>query len=216
MRGSKASTRRAALMARVVSQFRQPTGTAGRLAGWIMATRPSNRLRNARTLELLQIAPTDTVLELGYGPGFAAALAAARLREGRLYGLDHSAVMHAQATRRNARDVVAGRVALRIGDILESAADLPRFDKIYSVNVVQFWPDPRRVFTRLKELLKPRGAIATTYMPRVGSNKDGQAAAKAKELTMLLHEIGFDHLETHWLFERPAPAFCVVARSAVD
>jgi len=52
-------------------------------------------------------------------------------------------------------------------------------------------------------------------MPRVGSNKAGQAAAKAEELTMLLHEIGFGHLETHWLFERPAPAFCVVARPAV-
>jgi len=203
-------------MARIASQFRQPTGTAGRLAGWIMATRPSNRLRNTRTVELLQLAPGDTVLEVGYGPGFAAALAAARLREGRLYGLDHSAVMHAQAVRRNARDSASGKVTLRIGDVLDTTAELPRFDKIYSVNVVQFWPDPRRVFTRLKELLKPRGAIATTYMPRVGSNKDGQAAAKARELTMLLREIGFDQIEMHWLVDRPAPAFCVVAKTALD
>ncbi len=197
-------------MACSVRQFRQPTGTAGRLAGWIMAARPSNRLRNRRTLELLQLAPTDTVLEVGYGPGFGAA----RLRESRLYGLDHSAVMHAQAVRRNARDIAAGKVILRTGDVVAAAAELPRFGKIYSVNVVQFWPDPRRVFTRLAELLKPSGTIATTYMPRVGSNKDGQAATKAEELTMLLREIGFDHIETHWLTDRPAPAFCVVARSA--
>lgn len=203
-------------MARIVSQFRQPTGTAGRLAGWIMATRPSNRLRDSRTLDLLRLASSDTVMELGYGPGYAAALAAARLREGRLYGVDHSAVMLAQAVRRNARGVASGKVVLRLGNVLDAAGELPLFDKIYSVNVVQFWPDPRRVFAKLEELLKPRGTIATTYMPRVGSNKVGQAAAKAEKLTMLLRELGFEQIETHWLMHRPAPAFCVVARSAVD
>lgn len=210
---SKAESARASLKARIVRQFRQPAGNAGRLAGWIMATRPSNRLRNRRTLELLEIAPDDTVLELGYGPGFAVELAAARLRGGRLIGLDHSPVMLAQATRRNARAIASGTVSLRLGDVLDPAMELPSFDKIYSVNVVQFWPEPRRVFASLKALLNPRGAIATTYMPRVGSNKERQAKAKAEELAVLMRAIGFDHVETHWLTAHPAPAFCVLART---
>ena len=53
----------------IVRQFGRPTGIVGRLVGLVMATRTSNRERNRRTIELLQIQPDDRVLEIGYGPG---------------------------------------------------------------------------------------------------------------------------------------------------
>jgi cyclopropane fatty-acyl-phospholipid synthase-like methyltransferase len=213
MRESKADTERAGLSARVVRQFRQPTGSAGRLAGWIMATRPSNRLRNTRTLDLLDLASCDSVLEIGYGPGIAIELAARQVRTGRVVGIDHSAIMHAQASRRNSRAIAAGIVTLHIGDVDELDARLQRFDKIYSVNVVQFWSDPMRVFATLRQLLNPGGAIATTFMPRIGNSKARQAETKAAALTMLMHELDFRHVETHWLTSDPAPAFCLVAKA---
>src|SRR6266536_2086027 len=46
------------------SQFRQPRGVAGWLAGWEMALRSSNRQRNVWAVGLLGVAPTDRVLVL--------------------------------------------------------------------------------------------------------------------------------------------------------
>ncbi|NNC63994.1 MAG: class I SAM-dependent methyltransferase, partial [Gammaproteobacteria bacterium] len=90
------------LQQELVAQFRQPTGALGRLAGWTMAHRPSNRQRNACTIELLELAPDDDVLEIGYGPGVAIEQASREIVDGRILGFDHSKVMHEQASRRNA------------------------------------------------------------------------------------------------------------------
>jgi hypothetical protein len=53
------------------SQFGNPHGLGGRIAGWIMATRPSNKERSAWAIDLLDPQPDDAVLEIGYGPGVA-------------------------------------------------------------------------------------------------------------------------------------------------
>ena len=196
----------------LVAQFRQPTGTLGRLAGWTMAHRPSNRSRNAFTIDALELAPTDDVLEIGYGPGLAIELASREIVSGKIVGLDHSAVMQRQASRRNAAAIAAGKVELIVGDVLEPPQPLPRFDKIYSVNVVQFWSKPECVFAEFERLLKPGGCIATTYMPRIGADKPGRARAYARELQRTLREFAFTDRQTHWLMLGPVPALCVVAR----
>ena len=200
------------LQQELVAQFRQPTGTLGRLAGFTMAHRPSNVRRNAFTIDLLEIEPDDDVLELGYGPGLAIELASRRIVGGRIIGIDHSAVMQRQATRRNAAAIAAGKVRLLVGDLLDPSNPLPSFDKIYSVNVVQFWPEPRQIFAELSRRLKPGGRIATTYMPRIGKDKPGQARAHARDLEHMLSELGFGERQTHWLMLEPTPALCVVAR----
>jgi len=55
----------------IVQQFGKPSGPLGVLAGLIMRMRASNRVRNLRTVELLEIQPADRVLEVGFGPGLA-------------------------------------------------------------------------------------------------------------------------------------------------
>ncbi len=55
----------------VVEQFGKPHGFLGRMAGWIMAWRPSNRERNHWTVDLLNIQSGDRFIEIGCGPGIA-------------------------------------------------------------------------------------------------------------------------------------------------
>ena len=55
----------------IVGQFKQPHGSLGQVAGFIMAKRPSNIERNQWTLDLLDLRPDDRVLEIGFGPGIA-------------------------------------------------------------------------------------------------------------------------------------------------
>ena len=55
----------------IVGQFARPHGVLGRLAGWIMANRPSSRQRSAWTIGLVAPRDGETLLEIGCGPGYA-------------------------------------------------------------------------------------------------------------------------------------------------
>jgi ubiquinone/menaquinone biosynthesis C-methylase UbiE len=151
----KASRRQA-----IVRQFGQPGGLVGRLVGLVMATRPSNRERNRRTIELLEIQPDDRVLEIGYGPGLAIEWAAERAVRGKVIGVDHSDLMHRQAARRDAHAIEAGLVELHVASVDALPAFTSSFDKVFAVNVHLFWPDPVRVLARLAAVMKPGGPVS--------------------------------------------------------
>ena len=50
----------------ISSQFGKPSGAFGRIAGFIMTNRTSNVERNEWGISLLQIKPSDFVLEIGF------------------------------------------------------------------------------------------------------------------------------------------------------
>ena len=197
----------------IVRQFHHPTGPLGSLAGWIMAKRPSNRERNRKTLELLQIQRRDHVLEIGFGPGFAIAEAARLAREGLVVGVDHSDVMLRQATDRNADAIAAGRVRLQLG----SAAALPPlpgpFDKAFVVNVHMFWKDPVGVFSDLLRVLKPGATLAVTLQPRNAGATAEDAIRAGATITQQLTEAGFEDIRAHSIPLRPVAAVCVIGRT---
>lgn len=194
----------------IVSQFQKPSGAGGRVAGWIMANRPSNRRRNLWTVDLLEIEATHRVLEIGFGPGIAIERAA--FQGGEVVGIDHSAMMLRQATVRNQRAIDSGRLHLTIGTVEDMPTRLGTFDCIYSVNVIQFWHDPERVFSRLLDRLNPGGVIATTYQPRHRGAKPRDAESMAERIADWLSAAGFEDVHTERLELRPVPAICVVGR----
>jgi ubiquinone/menaquinone biosynthesis C-methylase UbiE len=95
--------------------FGRPQGILGRIGGVIMAR--SNREIAARLVEVLDIQPIDRVLEVGFGPGVAIELIAAKLSSGKVTGIDCSEEMMDQAKTRNATSVESGRVELRLGSV---------------------------------------------------------------------------------------------------
>src|SRR2546421_5357703 len=95
----------------VVGQAHRPRGVAGRVTAWEMACRPSNRQRSAWAVSLLEVRPTDRVLEIGFGPGVAVAQLV-RAGAGHVSGIDHSEVMLRQAAKRNEAAIRAGQVTL--------------------------------------------------------------------------------------------------------
>src|SRR5574337_533057 len=95
------------------SQFAHPRGLLGSIAGAMMAQK--NRERNRWVISLLDLRPADHVLEIGFGPGWALEQIAGIVVDGHVAGLDSSATMLEQASRRNAAAVRAGKVSLRLG-----------------------------------------------------------------------------------------------------
>ncbi len=194
----------------LVSQARHPRGVVGWANGWMFAHRPSNRKRNIWAVSLLDVRPTDRVLEIGFGPGVAIAEFAARATQGQVFGVDHSRAMVRRAARRNAAAVRARRVHLTHA----SVERLPSFggplDAVLAVNSVGFWPDPVERLGELRRLLRPAGRIALVSQPRSpGATRDTTARA-AQELQDLLTRAGFAHLRVETL-ELDPPVACVLA-----
>ncbi|MFG1710805.1 class I SAM-dependent methyltransferase [Nonomuraea sp. M3C6] len=180
-----------------------------------MAHRRSNQQRNRWVVSLLDVQPTDRVLEIGFGPGVAISELAGRATRGQVYGIDHSEVMVQQASRRNAAAINAHRVEL----VHASVDQLPNFDDpldaVLAVNSVGFWPDPVERLGRLRRLLRPGGRIALVTQPRSpGATRDTTARA-AQELQDLLTQAGFTKIRAEILDLDP-PVAGVLADNPTD
>ena len=200
----------------LVQQFGKPSGPLGVLAGLIMRVRRSNRVRNLRTLELLDVRPEDRVLEVGFGPGLAVARAAELALAGKVVGIDHSQLMLRQARRRNVEAIRSGRVELLLG----SADALPRFegrfDKVLAVNVYMFWKDPVSVLSGLRQVMKPGGRIAITLQPRRRGATAGDTRAAGERMGASLRAAGFGEVRTEILEMAPVAAACVLGRASPE
>jgi trans-aconitate methyltransferase len=117
-----------------------------------------------------------------------------------------------QARKRNARAVEEGRLELRLGRLEELAPMDEQFDKIFSVNVVQFIEDPATTFQTLYMKLKPGGLLATTYMPRDRNPSRSKALAMAWAVQQHMEEVGFLQIRTEELPLEPVPAICVIGK----
>jgi SAM-dependent methyltransferase len=196
-----------------VAQFHHPTGAVGHVAGWVMGRRPSNVARNRWAVRLLDVQPTDRVIEVGCGPGVAIAALATRAIRGLVVGVDHSQVMIRQAGRRNRAAIQAGRVRLIHTPVERLSIGDGRFDAALAVNTVGMWPDPSARLRELARLLSPGGRIALVSQPRCPGATAATSAAAATELAGLLAEAGFEHLRTE-LLDLDPPAACVVGQVA--
>ncbi len=198
------------MMDAIIAQFRRPSGWLGRLAGAVMAARPSNRARNNWTIDLLDLAQGDQFFELGCGPGLALARAASKTPKGFVTGVDHSPVMAAMARRRLAASLRQGRANILVGDERQLRSFDQRLNAIGSTNVIQFLDDPARYFVSAFAALAPGGRIATTYQPRGKSPSLEKAEAMAATCATLMGKAGFAEITTEWLALKPVPAMCVI------
>lgn len=200
------------MRASVVSQFVRPRGSWGRLVGWEMAIRGSNRRRNAWAVELLDVRPTDRVLEIGFGPGIAIRELSRRASQGHVYGIDHSEEMVRQATRRNKQAVRAGRVHLHLGSA-ERLPDLgpPPFDRVLAVNNLGMWRDPDECLQELRRVMSSEGRIAIVSQPRCPGATAETTRQAGRDIAERLVRAGFGDTRSETLDLSP-PAVCVLGR----
>jgi ubiquinone/menaquinone biosynthesis C-methylase UbiE len=189
----------------VVRQFHQPSGLLGELAGWLLARR--NAERNLWAVSLLDIAPDQHVLEIGFGPGLAIQEAARYAVNGLVAGIDPSDVMLRQAQRRNIAGVRSGKIDLRPGDAMALPFDNASFDKVLAVNSYHIWPDRRRGLSEVLRVLRPDGRLVIVEQP-VGGKPEAQAEHLRVELQAQLAEAGFrdTYLQETNIRQRPIVA----------
>jgi SAM-dependent methyltransferase len=191
------------------SQFRQPRGFVGWLVGWEMALRSSNRQRNVWAVGLLGVEPTDHVLEIGFGPGIAIRELSRRATQGLVCGVDHSAVMVRQATRRNAAAVRARRVDLRLGAAEQLPTFTEPFDKVLAVNNMGMWHAPDEGLQALHRRMRPGGRIAIVSQPRCPGATAETTVAAGRAIAARLTAAGFTRIRSDTLALTP-PVVCVI------
>jgi ubiquinone/menaquinone biosynthesis C-methylase UbiE len=139
------------------NMFCAPKGALGRLGGQLMS---QDRWLPAWVLDLLEVHPSDSVLEVGSGPGVGLQLAAARAHQGRVVGVDLSETMLEMAHRRNRALIEAGRVELHLGSVQGLPFADATFDKAMTMNSLHLWPNPITGLREVRRTLRTGGRIA--------------------------------------------------------
>jgi ubiquinone/menaquinone biosynthesis C-methylase UbiE len=197
------------IIRRVRAQFGRPTGFSGRVVGWIMASRSSNRRRNVWAVSLLDVQRHDRVLEIGFGPGIAVMEISRLAVEGYVCGLDHSEEMLCQATRRNAAAIRTGRVNLQLGSVDRLPVFAEPFDKVLAVNAIMFWDQTIDRLEALRRVTRPGGRIAIAHQPRGPGATDATAAARGEAIAAALTRAGFSEVRVRTLRLKPAVACAI-------
>jgi ubiquinone/menaquinone biosynthesis C-methylase UbiE len=140
--------------------FALPSGTVGRLAGWVMGR---DDTPHREVADLLAPGAGAHTCDVGCGPGQLLVLLARRDPTARVCGLDPSPVMLRQARARADRAGVADRVELRPG----SAAALPlpdsQVDHVAAVNTAAVWPDLSVGLRETARVLRPGGTVVIAW-----------------------------------------------------
>lgn len=110
----------------------------------------------APVVELMRLQPTDTVLDLSCGAGWATRLLAKNVPRGTIVGVDLSDQMIAHA-RESSKEF--NNIEYRVGSAEQIPADDNIFDKVLSVEAFYYYPDQERALDELRRVLKPGGNI---------------------------------------------------------
>jgi arsenite methyltransferase len=113
-------------------------------------------------LEHLDLAPGETVLDLGSGAGIDALIAARRVGPaGRVIGVDMTPEM-LSAARRNAEAAGAAQVEFREGRLENLPLDDASVDAVTSNCVINLVPDKSEVFAEIARVLRPGGRLVVS------------------------------------------------------
>jgi protein-L-isoaspartate O-methyltransferase len=141
----------------------------------------------AWAIEQVAIAPSDRLLEIGCGPGVAAALACKKLGTGTYVGVDRSGVAIARATERNLTSIESGKARFLQAKFADADLGGARFDKVFAIRVNFFWQDGRPELPKLRAALKAKGRLTIVYEPP----QKGMIPGTVKKVRANLEREGF-------------------------
>jgi ubiquinone/menaquinone biosynthesis C-methylase UbiE len=179
-------------------QFAKPVGTIGSLVGCLMAMK--NRKLQDFAVEILDIQPDDRVLEIGFGPGVALRMIAAKAWRGFVTGVEVSDVMISQASRRNRRAIREGRLELKLASVSMLPYEDGTFTKVAAINAFQFWPNPYADLVEVKRVIATGGLLVIclrTAHPKPGKlTAPGFTESEVEGIVRLVKSVGFRDVGT--------------------
>ncbi len=145
----------------IASQLGNPQGEKGIEMGEMMNVSNLKMIRHS--IDLLDIADGDSILEIGHGNCGHLAYLLSKANDLRYAGLEISGLMNSEAARINRELMETGRHCF----ILYDGHNIPypddTFDKAFTVNTLYFWEDAGRMLHELHRVMKPGGRLNVTF-----------------------------------------------------
>jgi ubiquinone/menaquinone biosynthesis C-methylase UbiE len=148
----------------MAAQLRQPHGEEGVKTG--VSMNQGNRHINLNTIEILNPQKGDNILEIGMGNGMFVKNVIEKDLSIRYTGVDHSPLMIREAERINATWIKDGRASFVKADVASLPFPDKTFNKIFTINTIYFWDDPRKNFIKVRKVLTPNGKLIVAIRPR--------------------------------------------------
>lgn len=144
----------------LAQQLRKPEGEMGLKVGSNMNT--GNELMNRVTLQHVKAEARDNILEIGMGNGFFVKELLSIDPSIHYTGCDYSELMVQESIKNNHNWIDQHQAQF----IQTSADQLPfeaqHFNKVFTVNTIYFWEDPRVELKEIHRVLKPHGTFILT------------------------------------------------------
>jgi len=186
----------------IARQLSRPTGFFGRIMGRLMNWH--NAKLNSYAVRQLELAPSDRVLEVGFGGGVTlpSLLAGAAF----VGGVDRSSDMVRRAKAIFSEAVSAGRTDFREGTVEEIPFEASSFEKVCTVNTIYFWSSLDAGFAEIRRVLLPGGRVVIGFVPkermdRMGMPADIFTSRAPNDVVAALRKAGFSDVR----IERPKP-----------
>ncbi len=141
-------------------QYGKPMGLLGMCIGEKMVKQ--HRPETFWTLQLLDMKPDETVLELGCGAGYAMKLLLEQSAVSLIVGLDISKSVLRTAAIRNRKEIRRGKLQLVKNNIGHMTFQDMSFNKVFSIHSVYFWENMQKNIMEIHRVLKPEGMVILT------------------------------------------------------
>ena len=114
-------------------------------------------------MRFLQPAPDAMVLDCGCGGGANIKTLLKLCPNGKVQGIDYSAVSVEKARKVNARAIAAGRCTVQQASVAELPFEAEQFDAVTAFETVYFWPELAQNFREVYRVLKPGGIFCGCF-----------------------------------------------------
>lgn len=157
---------------------------------------------------LMDVKPTDHLLEIGCGAGLLVEQLALKATQGHVTAIDQSVPMITMASKRNQAFISSGKVTLIAGNFADYQFVEASFDKIVAFNVSLFWKAPEKELSLIKKALKPDGQLFVFYQTPKGADLKIAALIKTH-----LQNASYQLVDEQIYYEASsASAFGIIAR----
>ncbi|WP_077324364.1 class I SAM-dependent methyltransferase [Virgibacillus siamensis] len=195
-------------MGKLFTQFVQPKGFLGRIAGWYMSK--ENKQIIKWTLDFLDIQDGEHALEIGFGSGKAMKYLLERRKRLTITGIDPSEVMVFQSLRRLNKHLINSRVQLVEGYAHNLPALSQKIDKVLVINNVTFWENPVNTLERIRTQMNDGGKIALIIKPHEKGATDETSNLIGGQLSALLANAGYTDIEFFIKPTNPCDTVCAL------
>ncbi len=176
-------------------QLGHPSGVFSGLVAAFM-NRVTSHINDA-TIQLLEIKPTDRVLDIGFGGGATMGKMVKLAPDGLVAGIEISEAMLKRGKKKFGNLISQRKVDIIEGSVSKIPFEDDWFDKVSTVNTIYFWPDPAAGMKEIIRVMKPKGRFVLTYFTKemFHSTQYGFNIYPEEQLHKLLSQAGFVDIE---------------------